>query len=184
MTITKRMFSVVLATLISIGLLGVPTVALAATPSDTTTHVSPQQLQEIKKEVKFIFEEASSYKDGKVSVDMAKLQAAYGKKKAAYVAEGIRQLYTNDHLAQDLLAVSQDRSFWPCMKGELIGLIPGVDIYQLIVSGDLRAYIEGKAWGKVAEILAEKLVKYGVRTNVAGIVASIAIGAGKCLIWG
>lgn len=90
--------------------------ALVTEPQTSTSQISQQRLQAIEQEVKFTFEEASSYKNGKVTVDMPKLEAAYGKEKAAYVAEGIRQIYTNGHLAQEILANSQDRSFWPCMQ--------------------------------------------------------------------
>lgn len=108
----------------------------------------------------------------------------YGKVMAAYIAEGIRQVYTNDNLLDAIRANSQDKDFWSCMGGELIGLIPGMDIAQLLSSGDFKAYIEGHAWDKLAKFLAKQIAKFGLKVNVAGIVASIAIGAGKCLIFG
>ncbi|QWQ39219.1 hypothetical protein KMP11_02505 [Gemella sp. zg-570] len=53
-----------------------------------------------------------------------------------------------------------------------------------LMSGNLRGYIEGKMWGETAEYVTKKLVKFGLKTNVAGIVAQLAISAGKCAIWG
>lgn len=91
--------------------------------------VSDQRVKEIENEVRFIFEEASSYENGVVTVDEEKLEKAYGKDMAPYVAEGIRLLYTDDNLAQGVLVNSQNKDFWGCMKGELLGLIPGYDIY-------------------------------------------------------
>lgn len=165
-----------------------PTEAFAAdnisSKPSSVKGVSQRQMREIEKEVRFIFEEASHYENGHLWIDEAKLKKVYGVELGTYVAAGIREIYTNNHLAQDVLVTSQDRSFWSCMKNEVVGLIPGVDIYQLLTSGDLKSYIEGKAWGKVAEILAKELVKYGLRENVAGIVASIAISAGKCYYFG
>lgn len=169
-----------LVAILSIG--GVTTPAMAQTATTSQLVSSEQRQKEIEAEVRFIFEEASSYENGVVTVHEAKLERAYGKDMAAYVAEGIRLLYTDDNLAQEILVNSQNKDFWECMKGELLGLIPGYDIYQLISSGDLKGYIEGKAWGKVAELLGEQFIKLGIKDNVAGVVASITVGAGKCVI--
>lgn len=146
--------------------------------------ITEQELKAIENEVRFIFEEASTFENGVLTIDRDLLQDTYGEELGSYVALGIEELYTNDNLAEEIRANAEDRSFWSCMKGEVVGLIPGVDLYQLLTSGDLKAYVEGKAWGKVAALLGEQLVKLGVKTNVAGIIASLAIGAGKCAIWG
>jgi len=70
------------------------------------------------------------------------------------------------------------------MKDEIVGMIPGVDIYQLFKSGDLKAYIEGKLWGKAASYIGKQIVKLGLKTNVASLVAQLGISGVKCAIWG
>lgn len=179
----KKVTTSLFAVILSVTFLTAPISAMAATKDNTTVAVQ-QDVKKIEQEVRFIFEEASSYKNGVVSVKDELLKMKYGKVMAAYIAEGIRQVYTNDNLLDAIRANSQDKDFWSCMGGELIGLIPGMDIAQLLSSGDFKAYIEGHAWGKLAEFLAKQIAKFGLKMNVAGIVASIAVGAGKCLIFG
>lgn len=98
--------------------------------------VTPAYLQKVTQEVRFIVEESSSFENGVLRIDEQKLTQAYGPELAQYVAEGIRLLYTDDNLTEEIRATMMDRSFWSCMGSELVGLIPGVDIYQLLTSGD------------------------------------------------
>lgn len=94
------------------------------------------------------------------------------------IARGIRKLYDQDEILITPL------SFVGCMKKEIIGMIPGVDIYQLFKSGDLKAYIEGKLWGKAASFIGKQIVKFGVKTNIASLIAQLGISGAKCTIWG
>lgn len=179
----KKIVTSLIVTVLSFGFLST-TISAAEATENKSTAIVQQDVKKIEQEVRFIFEEASSYKNGVVSVKDELLKMKYGKVMAVYIAEGIRQVYTNDNLLDAIRANSQDKDFWSCMGGELIGLIPGMDIAQLLSSGDFKAYIEGHAWDKLAKFLAKQIAKFGLKVNVAGIVASIAIGAGKCLIFG
>ncbi|HHR8880873.1 TPA: hypothetical protein ACS99I_000687 [Streptococcus agalactiae] len=149
--------------------------------------------ESIEQEAKFIFEEASSFENGKLSINRQLLEEKYGEELSNYIILGLERIYYEDDLAKNLRNETFNQSddnnittygFVDCMKGEIIGMIPGVDLYQLFTSGDLVSYIKGKAWGKVAEIIAKQLVKYGLKSNVAGIVAQLGISSGKCAVAG
>lgn len=149
--------------------------------------------ESIEEETKFIFEKASSYKNGNLSINKKLLDEKYGEELANYIILGLERIYYEDDLIKTLKNEAYDPhqnnyattyGFVDCMKGEIIGMIPGVDLYQLFTSGDLVSYIKGKAWGKVAEIIAKQLVKYGLKSNVAGIVAQLGISSGKCAFAG
>lgn len=145
---------------------------------------------EIENEVRFIFSEASSFENGKLTVKKQLLEDKYGKEMATYIEIGLHRLYYEDNLVENLRKVaygeklySYRSGFIDCMKGEIIGMIPGVDLYQLFSSGNLKSYIEGKAWGKIASIIGKQLIKLGLKSNVAGLIASLGISAGKCAIF-
>lgn len=110
------------------------------------------------------------------------LASRYREEQAEYIAEGINVLYTEDNIQEHLQAVVYQRRFLTCMRDEMIGLIPGTELIDLF-NGDVVSYIKGKAWGALAEYLAPKLVKLGFKSNVAGIVAQLGVGAGKCAIF-
>ena len=46
----------------------------------------------------------------------------------------------------------QDRDFVSCMRDELIGMIPGMELVDLM-RGDIISYIQGKMWGKAASYI-------------------------------
>ena len=162
--------------------------------ASSDNRVNLQETKEnIEEEVKFIFETASNYKDGKLSVNRQLLVDKYGEETSNYIILGLERIYYEDNLAENLRKDAFNPSdygyvttygFVDCMKGEIIGMIPGVDLYQLFKSGDIVSYIKGKAWGKVATIIAKQLVKFGLKSNVAGIVAQLGIASGKCAIVG
>ncbi|MFM1573210.1 hypothetical protein EQF93_06655 [Helcococcus ovis] len=70
------------------------------------------------------------------------------------------------------------------MKGELVGMIPGMDFYQLLESGDVAAYIQCKAWGKVAELIGKQMLRFGIKANIGTLIASLAYSGVKCTFWG
>ena len=136
----------------------------------------------------YSYDNSISYKNGKLSINRQLLEDKYGEELSNYIILGLERIYYEDDLAKNLRNETFNQSdhnnittygFVDCMKGEIIGMIPGVDLYQLFTSGDLVSYIKGKAWGKVAEIIAKQLVKYGLKSNVAGIVAQLGISSGK-----
>ena len=96
---------------------------------------------------------------------------------------GIERVYTKPNLAQNLQASLQDRDFVSCMRDELIGMIPGMELVDL-KRGDIISYIQGQMWGNAASYIAMKLAKFGMKSKVAGIVAQLGISAGNCAIWG
>lgn len=140
----KKIVTSLIVTVLSFGFLST-TISAAEATENKSTAIVQQDVKKIEQEVRFIFEEASSYKNGVVSVKDELLKMKYGKVMAAYIAEGIRQVYTNDNLLDAIRANSQDKDFWSCMGGELIGLIPGwillncfpVVILKLILKGML-----------------------------------------------
>lgn len=75
-------------------------------------------------------------------------------------------------------------AFIDCMKGELVGMIPRMDFYQLLESGDVAACIQGKAWGKVAELIGKQMLKFGIKANIGTLIASLVYSGVKCTFWG
>jgi hypothetical protein len=53
------------------------------------------------------------------------LASRYREEQAEYIAEGINVLYTEDNIQGHLQAAVYQRRFLPCMRDEMIGLIPG-----------------------------------------------------------
>ncbi len=74
--------------------------------------------------------------------------------------------------------------FIDCMKGELVEMIPGMDFYQLLESGDVAAYIQGRAWGKVAELIGKQMLRFGIKANIGTLIASLAYSRVKCTFLG
>lgn len=106
----KKIVTSLIVTVLSFGFLSTTIPAAEATENKSTAIVQ-QDVKKIEQEVRFIFEEASSYKNGVVSVKDELLKMKYGKVMAAYIAEGIRQVYTNDNLLDAIRANSQDKDF-------------------------------------------------------------------------
>lgn len=156
-------------------------------PNTTVEYID---VAEVEKDLKFLFTEATSYENGVLYVNKELLTERYGTL-APYIAMGIERIYTEPNLVQNLQASLQDRDFVSCMRDELIGMIPGMELVDLM-RGDIISYIQGQMWGKaasyiamkLAKFIAMKLAKFGMKSNVAGIVAQLGISAGKCAIWG
>lgn len=153
--------------------------------------------EQIEQELKFLFEEASNVdSNGFVSVNESLIAQKYGIEVAPYIAEGIKRLHTDVNIVQNInpnyleehtpvpeVHGSHLRGAWlDCMKGEIIGLIPGMDLIQLFASGELVAFIKGEAWGVAADFIARQAVKLGLNSNVAGLAASLAVSAGRCAL--
>ncbi|MCI5997343.1 MAG: hypothetical protein PT934_06480 [Peptoniphilaceae bacterium] len=177
----KKIFAILLAVCLSFGAVD------SAYNSNAQSKSHSQEIDDLKlkleKEIKFLFEDATKFENGELKVNKQLMIEKYGLEKAPYIALGIERIYKEKDLAKNLKAELQNRDFISCMEKELIGMIPGMELID-IMSGDLRTYIEGKMWGKAAEYIAKKLIKFGIKSNVAGIVAQLGISAGKCIIWG
>lgn len=148
-------------------------------PNTTVEYID---VAEVEKDLKFLFTEATSYENGVLYVNKELLTERYGTL-APYIAMCIERIYTEPNLVQNLQASLQDRDFVSCMRDELIGMIPGMELVDLM-RGDIISYIQGQMWGKAASYIAMKLAKFGMKSNVAGIVAQLGISDGKCAIWG
>lgn len=182
------MFLAIAMTLMSIA----PWIQSVYASSDNRSNLQETK-ENIEEEVKFIFETASNYKDGKLSVNKQLLVDKYGEETSNYIILGLERLYYEDDLAENLRKDAFNPSeygyvttygFVDCMKGEIIGMIPGVSLYRLFKSGDIVSYIKARAWHDVAIIIANQLIKLGLKSNVAGIVAQLGIASGKCAIVG
>ena len=148
-------------------------------PNETVEYID---VAEVEKDLKFLFTEATNYENGIFYVNKELLTECYGTL-APYIAMGIERVYTEPNLAQNLQASLQDRDFVSCMRYELIGMIPGMVLVDLM-RGDIISYIQGQMWGKAASYIAMKLAKFGMKSKVAGILAQLGISAGKNAILG
>ena len=123
-------------------------------PNTTVEYID---VAEVEKDLKFLFTEATSYENGVLYVNKELLTERYGTL-APYIAMGIERIYTEPNLVQNLQASLQDRDFISCMRDELIGMIPGMELVDLM-RGDIISYIQGQMWGKAASYIAMKLAK-------------------------
>lgn len=108
-------------------------------PNTTVEYID---VAEVEKDLKFLFTEATSYENGVLYVNKELLTERYGTL-APYIAMGIERIYTEPNLVQNLQASLQDRDFVSCMRDELIGMIPGMELVDLM-RGDIISYIQGK----------------------------------------
>ncbi|MFM1525666.1 MULTISPECIES: hypothetical protein [Helcococcus] len=142
-----------------------------------------EYIKNIEEEIKFIFEIASSYENGELLINKYLLIQKYGVEKANNIEKGIKKIYKIDSDIYTERYVVKS-AFIDCMKGELVGMIHGMDFYQLLESGDVVAYIQGRAWGKVAELIGKQMLRFDIKANIGTLIASLAYSGVKCKFWG
>lgn len=128
-------------------------VSVFAQESTNVSHDSKVEnlTKDLEKELIFLFEEATSYQNGELYVNKDLLIEKYGKEKAPLVAMGIERIYKEENLAANLRSELENRDVISCMGEELVGMIPGMELVDLM-SGNLKSYIEGKLWGRRLDI--------------------------------
>lgn len=139
--------------------------AQALAENDATT--------QFEEELEFIFEEASTLKDGLFVLDTEKIEQRFGKEQV----EGIALLveFINSTAPGSMTTFS----FGSCMLDALKDYL-GVSVVEAALSGGLYTYLVKKAWKDAAKLL----VRYAVTMNVAGLTATLIFYSGKCAIWG
>ncbi|MCE5170298.1 hypothetical protein LQV63_13360 [Paenibacillus profundus] len=134
---------------------------------------SNEATSQFEEELAFIFEEASTLKDGLFVLDTEKIEQRFGKDQV----EGIALLV--EFINSTAPGSMSTFSFGSCMLDALKDYL-GISVVEAALSGGLYAYLVKKAWKDAAKLL----VRYAITMNVAGLTATLIFYSGKCAIWG